>query len=161
MKKIILSIALVTALNSATKAQDATTTSPAAATTKAEAKKQVRREMSPADRAKSGANWAEKKLGLNAQQKADWEAAALARITANQPLREKLKGSTTPAERKDIGAQVKANREAFDAKVNGFLTPEQKTKFDQIKQEHMEAHQAKIKAGKEKLDAIEADIDGQ
>jgi hypothetical protein len=157
MKKIILSIAFVTAISGTIMAQDAATATPATATTK----KQMRRDMAPADRAKAGATWAEKKLGLNAQQKADWEAAALARISANQPLRDKLKGSTTPAERKDIGMQVKANKDAFDAKVNGFLTPEQKTKYDQIKQKHMEAHQAKIKAGKEKVDAIEADIDGQ
>jgi hypothetical protein len=159
MKKIILSIALATVVSGSIMAQDAVTPATSAVATKKETKKQMRKDMAPADRAKAGATWAEKKLGLNAQQKADWEAAALARISANQPLRDKLKGSTTPTERKDIGMQIKANKDAFDSKVAGFLTPEQKTNYDQIKQKHMDAHQAKIKAGKEKVDAIEADIE--
>ena len=56
--------------------------------------------------------------------------------------------------------QAKANNDAFDATVNGFLTPEQKTKFETIKKNKHDAHKAKVKAGKAKEDAIEEDIEG-
>lgn len=152
MKKIILSIALVAGLTTLSNAQDA----PMA---KAE-KKQQKKDQTPEERAKSGANWAEKKLGLNATQKSDWEVAALKRIMANQPLRDKLKGSTTPEERKGLHEQVKANNDNFETTVGGFLTPEQKTKFETIKTQKRDAHKAKIKAGKAKADSVEDDIEG-
>jgi hypothetical protein len=152
MKKIILSIALVVGLTTLSNAQDATMA-------KSE-KKQQKKDQTPEERAKNGANWAEKKLGLNATQKSDWEVAALKRIMSNQPIREKLKGSTTPEERKGLRDQAKANNDAFDATVNGFLTPEQKTKFETIKKNKHDAHKAKVKAGKAEEDAIEEDIEG-
>ena len=78
MKKIILSLALVTGLTNISVAQDATMEVPT--------KKQQKKEQTPEERAKSGANWAEKKLTLTAQQKSDWEIAALKRNMANKPL---------------------------------------------------------------------------
>ncbi len=152
MKKIILSLALVTGLTAISVAQDATVGTPT--------KKQQKKEQTPEERAKSGANWAEKKLALTATQKSDWEIAALKRNMANQPLHQKLKGATTPEERKDLHSQIKTNRDNFDATVNGFLTPEQKTKFEAIKTQKRDAHKAKIKAGKAKADGIEDDIEG-
>jgi len=152
MKKLILSIALVAGLSMLSNAQDATMS-------KGE-KQQQKKDQTPEERAKSGANWAEKKLGLNATQKADWEVAALKRIMVNQPLRDKLKGSTTPEERKGLHEQIKANNDAFDVSVGGFLTPEQKTKFETIKKNKHDAHKAKVKSGKAKADSIEDDIEG-
>lgn len=152
MKKIILSIALVTSLTSLSVAQDVNT----ATTTK----KQTKKDMTPDERSKASANWAEKKLGLNSQQKTDWQVAVLNRITVNKPLREKLNGSTTPEQRKEVHKQIKTNNEDFYNKVNAFLSPEQKTKFEQIKKEKQEAHKARIKTGKAKADAIEEDVDG-
>jgi len=152
MKKIILSLALVTGLTMISKAQDVTTATPT--------KKQQKKEQTPEERSKSGATWAEKKLGLNATQKSDWEIAALKRIMANQPHRDKLKGSTTPEERNGLHAQMKTNNDAFESTVNGFLTAEQKTKFEAIKKEKHNKHEAKVKAGKAKADTIEDDIEG-
>lgn len=152
MKKIILSLALVTGLATLSNAQDATT---GTAT-----KKEAKQNQTPEERAKKGAAWAEKKLGLNAQQKSDWEVAALKRIMANQPHHEKLKGSTTPEERKELHKQVKANMEAFDVSVNAFLTPEQKTKYEAIKKEKQNKRQAKVKAGKAKADEVDDDMEG-
>ncbi len=145
-------MALVTSLTSLSVAQDLST----ATTTK----KQAKKDMTPDERSKASANWAEKNLGLNSQQKTDWQVATLKRITVNQPLRKKLKGSTTPEERKGVREQIKTNNEDFYNKVNTFLSPEQKTKFEQIKKEKQESHRAKIKAGKAKADAIEEDVDG-
>ena len=152
MKKIILSLALVTGLTTLSNAQDAATATPS--------KKQQNKNLTPEERAKKAANWAEKKLGLNAQQKSDWETATLKRNMANQPFHEKLKGSTTPEERNELHTQIRANRDAFETTVNGFLTPEQKTKFDQIKKQNQEEHRAKVKAGKAKGDALEGDFEG-
>ena len=152
MKKIILSIALVAGLTALSNAQNKTV-----ATSE---KKQEKKDQTPEERAKNGANWAEKKLGLNATQKSDWEVSALKRIMANQPLHEKLKGSTTPEERKSLHEQLKGNMDAFDTSVGAFLTPEQKTKFETIKKNKHEAHKAKIKSGKAKADSIDDEIEG-
>ncbi len=141
MKKIILSLALVTGLTTISMAQDATT---ANAT-----KQQTKKEHTPEERSQHSAKWAEKNLGLNADQKSQWQVAALKRAMANQPLIEKHQGSTTPEERKDIRKQMKANEDAFTTSVNAFLTADQKTKYEQIKQQKHAAHKAKAKGGKE------------
>jgi len=147
MKKIILSIALVTGLTMAGYAQD---TKSAAGTTKGDKKKNG----TPEERAKASANHAEKKLGLTADQKSKWEAATLTRINANAPHREKWKGSTTPDERKTLHSQMKANIDKFDADVNGFLTADQKTKFTQIKEERKKKMKEKHK-GKQDHEMID------
>jgi hypothetical protein len=138
MKKIIIATALIAGFNATVLAQKPTVdgTGTASATKK---------DLSPEERAKKGAAHAEKKLGLNAEQKANWEVAALKRAMVNQPLHEQLKGSTTPEQRKDIHGQIKANNEAFEASVNNFLTAEQKTKFTAMKQERMQAKKKEMK----------------
>lgn len=152
MKKIILSLALVTGLTTLSNAQDATTAAPV--------KNQQKKDLTPEERAKKAAEWAGKKLGLSAQQKSDWEVAVLKREMANKPFHDKLKGSTTPEERNDLHTQIRANRDAFEATINGFLTAEQKTKFEQIKKQKQEAHRAKMKAEKPKEDVLEGEIEG-
>ncbi len=137
MKKIIILMAALVGLNAAAVAQEVTTEKGTA--------KQARKDLTPEERAKKGADHAEKKLGLNAQQKADWEIAALKRIMVNQPLHEKLKGSTTPEERKDLHKKIKTNNDTFESTVNGFLTAEQKTKFNQLKEERRNAKKKQMK----------------
>jgi hypothetical protein len=153
MKKIILSLALVTGLTMVGNAQDATTATPVK-------KQENKKDLTPEERAKKGSNWAEKKLGLNAEQKSNWEVAALKRIMINQRHRETLKGSTTPEQRKELHKQVKENMDAFDVSVNAFLTPEQKTKYEAIKKQKQEAHQSKIKSGKAPADSVDDNIEG-
>ncbi|MDX2172693.1 MAG: hypothetical protein SFY56_06190 [Bacteroidota bacterium] len=138
MKKLMLSLALVTGLALASSAQDSPTSKTGT----------QKKQHTPEEHAKHGAKWATKNLGLTADQTPKWEAAALTRINANAPLREKLKGSTTPDERKATHQQMKANMEKFDAEVNGFLTPEQKTKWEKIKADKKAKHKA-IKGGEE------------
>src|SRR4051812_19277767 len=127
MKQVILALALVVGFSTTTLAQQVSGTNAPVA----------KKELTPEERAKKGAAHAEKKLGLTADQKSQWEVAALKRAMANQPYHDQLKGSTTPEQRKDIHKQMKANNDAFEASVNFFLTADQKTKFQAMKKEHM------------------------
>jgi hypothetical protein len=129
MKKTIIALAVMMGFNTAIKAQNLQT-APAAGTTQ-----QSQAPQTPEERAKRSANHAEKKLGLTAQQKSDWEVAALKRNMANQPFHDQLKAATTPEQRKEIHGQMKVNNQAFESTVNGFLTADQKTKFTAMKEE--------------------------
>lgn len=126
MKKVILALAIVAGLTGTSHAQEPVK--------KGKTEKADKTKLTPEERAKKSTNRAEKELGLNADQKAKWEAATLERINANQPLREKMKGSTTPDERKTLHSQAKANMEKFDANVNGFLTAEQQEAWTKMKE---------------------------
>lgn len=126
MRKLILAAGLIAGFSFTGLAQP-TTTVPV--------QKQQRKNMSPEERAKDGAERAEKKLGLNEDQKSKWEAAYLRMMAANKPGRDKLNGSTTPEERKEIHKQMKENSEIFDTEVNSFLTPDQKAKREQMRAE--------------------------
>jgi hypothetical protein len=90
---------------------------------------------SPEERAKINAAKAEQQLGLTAEQKQKWENAALIKIKANQPMREKLEGSTTPEERKAIRIEMQKNEDVFEKEVTGFLTGEQLAKYKIMKSE--------------------------
>jgi hypothetical protein len=92
----------------------------------------------PASRAKHEAEKAAKTLTLTADQQASWENAARDRITQNAPIADKLKGSTTPTERKELRKQMDANFKQFETMVTGMLTPDQKKKFDATKEERKE-----------------------
>lgn len=148
MKKTMITMAVLAAFSGAVSAQDVNTAPQAAVA------KEKKANLTPEERAKKGANHAEKKLGLSATQKSDWEVAALKRAMVNQPLHEKLKGSTTPEERKEIHKQMKANNDAFEVSVNGILTAEQKTKFAAMKEER---RAAKKKEMKKKFDESHVD----
>ena len=150
MKKIILSLALVTGLTTISSAQDATTATAA--------QQQTKKQRSPEERAQHSAKWAEKNLGLNADQKSQWQVAALKRAMANQPLIEKRQSSTTPEERKDLHKQIKTNEDAFVTSVNAFLTADQKAKYEQIKLQKHDAHKANNKNAKEE-DILGEDIE--
>jgi Cu/Ag efflux protein CusF len=75
MKKIAITMAMVSLLTFAAQAQDATGAKTGAKTEKSKG--------TPEEWAKRGADNAEKKLTLTADQKTQWQSAALARITAN------------------------------------------------------------------------------
>jgi len=140
MKKIILALALVAGFTTAAVAQD---------TKKDHPKEKGGKNLSPEDRAKRSANRAEKEFSLTADQKTKWEAATLERIKANAPLHEKMKGSTTPEERKKLHAEAKVNIDKFENTVKGFLTADQKTKFDAKKEEIKKKRKEHHKDGNE------------
>ena len=101
--------------------------------------------LSPSERAKKDADQAEKKLSLNSDQKAKWEAVALERATANAPIKEKMKGCTTPQERKTYHSQIKVNQKKYKTSTLALLSPEQKTKYEQIKKQKRITHKARMK----------------
>lgn len=127
------------------RAQDAK--SPAAKGAKKEMKN-----VSPEEQAKKEAGLMEKQLGLNQEQKAKWTEAAVKRITANRPLKEKLQGSTTPEERKKLHEVARSNKESFDATVGSLLNPEQTAKYEEMKRNRLEkrAEKRQQKDGKTK-----------
>jgi hypothetical protein len=138
MKKIMMILAVVAGSGTVALAQNQNVGTSGTAQT-------AKKELTPEQRAKKGADQAEKKLGLTADQKSQWEVAALKRAMVNQPLHDQLKGSTTPEQRKDIHAQMKINNQAFENSVNLFLTADQKTKFTTMKQERMQAKKKEMK----------------
>lgn len=108
---------------------------------KAPAGKGSKKEMknvSPEEQAKKEAAHMEKQLGLNQEQKAKWTEAAVKRITANRPLKEKMQGSTTPEERKKLHEVARSNKESFDATVGSLLNPEQMAKYEEMKRNRLE-----------------------
>jgi periplasmic protein CpxP/Spy len=138
MKKIVLAICLVSSFMIQLAAQ---TPNPSGVKTEKHHKKQLTSE----ERAKRNADRAEKELSLSSDQKSKWEVAALNRSKANAPLQEKMKGCTTPEERKDIHKQMKMNKNDFHTTVTSMLTAEQKAKFEQMQQEKHGKHQHKGK----------------
>ncbi len=140
MKKLML-LAVLSAL-SAPGLSAQTVTAPTAAP---ETMSAPRRHKTPEEFATKDADQAEKKLGLNADQKSKWHAASLQRMNANAPLREKMKASADSSEKKNLRLQLRDNGKKFDDTVNSFLTPDQKTKWEQTKQEKKERHHHKAK----------------
>ncbi len=138
MKKIILSLALVTGLTGLVKAQNGNDS-------KKHAQEEKMQHKTPEEKAKMEANKAEKDLGLNAEQKMKWQNAALERISENAPLREKMKGSTTPEEREKLRSQMKLGKDKFDTNINSFLTSDQKTKWDNAQKERKKRRKGKMK----------------
>jgi hypothetical protein len=147
MNKLILSLVLVGGLSLTLPAQ-ANDASPKGN------KKEQRKDMSPEERAKMETQHAEKKLSLTADQKPKWESASLTRIKANQPFHEKMKGSTTPEERKELHKSIQGNNEAFDKSVNEFLTADQKTKWEAEKKERKDRRMKKM-GGKGKPEEVD------
>ncbi len=67
------------------------------------------------------------KLGLNADQQKTVSAAATTRAKQVEADREKYKG-----DKEGMKAARKASNETFESSVKTVLTPEQKTKFEQM-----------------------------
>ena len=86
--------------------------------------------ITPEKAASNQANKATKTLGLNDEQKKQFEAFSLTRITAVWPLKEKLKTSEDKEERKTIQKEIHAQMQAFNTNVTQILTTEQKTKWE-------------------------------
>jgi hypothetical protein len=110
------------------------------------------RGLSVEERVEKGANHAEKELGLRGDQKEKWKTAARERMQANDALRQKMKGSTTPDERKKMHEEAKANNKRFDEAVSAFLDADQKPKYETLKKKRMEKRRDHIK---KKMDDID------
>lgn len=141
MKKIILVIGLVSSLMVKLEAQSpATKTAPVT--------QDQKKHLNPEERAKKDAQRAVKTLTLNPDQTIKWESAALERAKATEPLRAKMEGCTTPADRTAIHEEMKLNKQKFNTTVLAMLTPEQKTKYDQMKKDrHKHGHKMRGRHG--------------
>ncbi|MDI1354660.1 MAG: hypothetical protein PSX36_07065 [bacterium] len=115
----------------------AQTSTPAAA-------KNQKKNLSPDEQAKRSADKAATKLGLTADQKAKWEVAEREHLTVNSPLRERLNGSTTPEERKQIHQEMTTNNDHFETTLGTFLTPDQLAKFKEIKKEKQQERKGQM-----------------
>ncbi len=140
MKTLLCTISLFLLVGSLNSVKAQATKSPAPA-----GQKKNMKNLTPEEQAKMEVNRADKQLGLNQEQKAKWMEAAVKRITANRPLREKMQGSTTPEERKKLHDVAKSNREAFDASIAALLKPEQVEKYEEMKRNHQTKAQERRK----------------
>ena len=134
MKKTLLALCLVSLMTMKLEAQTLNA-DPAKKTERVEKK-----QFSPEERAKKDAERAEKKLALSNEQKTKWELAALERAKANAPLKEKMKGCTTPDDRKDIHKQMTLNKINFDTTVMAMLNNDQKVQYEQEKKMRHSKH---------------------
>lgn len=123
--------------------------------TKSNPQAQSKSNQNPEEKASNEANKAEKKLGLSAEQKSKWQAAALARIQANKPVIEQLQGSTTPGERKILRDRIKSNNTSFDQTVTEMLNAEQNGLWVNWKAEKKKQMQQKAKQKKLAEDEFE------
>ena len=131
MKNLILCLAMTTGFAIASSAQCDIDAS--------KSKKQSN--LSPTEKADKQSEKMSKTLGLNETQTMNWETALKTRNSLNLPLITKLKGPTTLEERKELHRQMKVNNNNFDNTVSGFLTADQKTKYEVLKKEKQ--HQRK------------------
>jgi hypothetical protein len=127
MKNLIISLAMVTGFTIASSAQTETSA----------VKTKHQNNLSPNEKADKQTDKMTEKLGLNPSQSASWEAASNTRNSLNKPLHDKLKGATTPEERKSLRQQMKTNNDNFETTINSFLTAEQKIKYETLKKEQM------------------------
>ena len=119
MKKLFLTITVLSALTLTSVAQDARKSATASQQPVLTAEQRADKETTKA----TGA------LSLNDSQKATFKKLALERFTANMPLREKAKASTDKAQKQTLRTQILANNDKFFTTVNAMLTPEQQTKW--------------------------------
>jgi len=126
MKKLILSTALtfLSFIGTTVLAQNQTSE-----------KGKQNKDMSVEERVKKETEKATSKLGLTDEQKKKWAIACEERITTNAPMKERLKGSTTPDERKALHEQIDLNNRNFDNAVLSFLNTDQKAKYETFKKE--------------------------
>jgi hypothetical protein len=106
------------------------------------------RAVDPHERAERAAERAEKRYGLNPEQKNQWQAAAMQRSMENQQLREQMKMANSPEEKMTIRQQALQNRTQFENTVKELLNEEQKVKFNRDLQEREQKKKAALKSKK-------------
>ncbi|MCB2379383.1 DUF4890 domain-containing protein [Hymenobacter sp. BT635] len=90
------------------------------------------RQVSPEERATRRTEKMTKELGLSADQSSRIKQILLTRDQEMQALRGQ--GKPTAATRGQMGSQMKANREKYDAQFKQILTAEQYTKYTELAQ---------------------------
>ncbi|MBO2007943.1 hypothetical protein [Hymenobacter negativus] len=121
MKKLLLLLATVAATTATSFAQ-APTSPPTSASTPKSADQMAERR----------AQYLAKELGLSPDQQAKLQPILQAQRQEMQAMRDKVQ---TGGRQRGMGQDLKASMAKYDAQVKGILTPEQYTKFSQMKDE--------------------------
>lgn len=121
---------------------------------------------SPDERATRQSEQLTKQLGLSADQSSRIKQIMLTREQERQALRGQAR--PTGATREQMGAQMKANRDKYEAQFKEVLTADQYAKFTQLQQDRMQrggrgpgqdgaqVDKVKAKKGKVKVKATES-----
>jgi protein CpxP len=150
MKKMLALLAAVALTAGAASAQTTTTTSTAPTNHEGHMgqRGQGRMNMTPEQRADMQAQRLTKQLGLSADQTTQVRAIALAEAQEMKTMREQATAST---DRKAGMEQMKATRDKYDAQLKAVLTPDQATKYAQMRDHKMDKRQEAMKDGKLKV----------
>ena len=135
MKKLLLLLATAAASTATSFAQ-----APAAQTMPA----QPGTQKSPDQLAERRAQYLAKELGLSADQQAKLQPILLAQRQEMQAMRDKVQ---TGGRQRGMGQDLKASMAKYDAQVKGILTPEQYTKFSQLKDEQRDKMRERRQGG--------------
>jgi protein CpxP len=104
------------------------------ATSSAQGQGREHRQVSPEERATRRSEQMTKELGLNADQSGRIKQILLTRDQEMQAMRGQ--GKPDGATREQMGAQMKANREKYDAQFKEVLTADQYTKYTAMVKDH-------------------------
>ncbi|UOQ67466.1 DUF4890 domain-containing protein [Hymenobacter volaticus] len=103
--------------------------------------------MTPEQRADMQTQRLTKELSLSADQSTKVRTIALAETQELQALRAKFSSADS---RQGAGQEMKAVREKYDAQLKAVLTPEQVTKFDQMREDQLDKRKDKMQGGMKK-----------
>lgn len=101
-----------------------------------------RQQMTPEQRADRQAQHLTKQLGLSADQTAKVRELALAQGQEMQAMRANASAST---DRRANLEQLKAGKDKYETQLKTILTPDQYTKYEQMRDERMDNRKEKIK----------------
>ncbi|UOQ73922.1 DUF4890 domain-containing protein [Hymenobacter cellulosilyticus] len=152
MKLPLLSLLAAFALTIGSAAAQTTTSAPAT-----RGRGEMRQQASPDERATRQSEQMTKQLGLSADQTSRIKQILLTREQERQALRGQ--GRPEGATREQMGAQMKANRDKYEAQFKEVLTADQYAKFTQLQQDRKQrggqgkdgAQVGKVKARKGKV----------
>ncbi|MDF7810456.1 hypothetical protein [Hymenobacter sp. YC55] len=103
--------------------------------------------MTPEQRADMQTQRLTKELSLTADQSTKVRTIALAENQELQALRAKFSSADS---RQGAGQEMKAVREKYDAQLKAVLTPEQVTKFDQMREDQLDKRKDKMQGAMKK-----------
>ncbi|UOG76282.1 hypothetical protein MTX78_06695 [Hymenobacter tibetensis] len=105
---------------------------------------QGRGNLTPEQRADMQTQRLSKQLSLSADQTSQVRAIALAENQELQALRSKNAAADS---RQGAGQEMRAIREEYDTQLKALLTPEQATKYNQLREDQLNKRKDKMKGG--------------
>ncbi|QJX47779.1 hypothetical protein HMJ29_12840 [Hymenobacter taeanensis] len=111
-------------------------------------KGQGRMNMTPEQRADLQAQRLTKQLGLSADQATQVKSIALAEAQEMQSMRSNVMAGT---DRRAAMQSMKATRDKYDTQLKAVLTPDQLTKYTQLREQQQERRQDGMENGKMKM----------